>query len=68
MIRNQCHACAKPLVDHGGTVVQDRDGLSYHLQCWCKVMDARRASAAAPGRRQPRERQSGPSRARRVRF
>ena len=20
----------------------DRDGVSYHLPCWCKVMDARR--------------------------
>jgi len=63
MIRNQCHACAKPLSDKGVAIAMDRDGFSYHLECWGRVMDARRASAAAPSRRQPRDGQSSPSRA-----
>ena len=37
-----------------------RDGLSYRyrLQCWCTLMNARRAAAAGAGRHQPRERRS----------
>jgi hypothetical protein len=44
MIRKQCVACAKPLGVDGGTVLMDRDGRIYHIQCWCQMMDAQAAA------------------------
>src|SRR5262245_18666343 len=41
MYRGDCHICLKPLL--WGTVVMDRDGLCYHLPCWCHFMDIRTA-------------------------
>ena len=41
MNRGKCLICAKPLLDH--TVLMDKDGASYHLPCWVRMMDVRLA-------------------------
>ena len=39
MQRGLCAICSKRLVEQ--TVLMDRDGVSYHLQCWVRMMDIR---------------------------
>jgi hypothetical protein len=41
MRRGDCSLCSKPLHDEPGPVVMDRAGVSYHLACWCRLMDIR---------------------------
>jgi hypothetical protein len=68
MIRGTCQRCGKPLRDVLGPVVVDRDGRSYHFDCWGRVMDEQRAgdprsqAGDRPAARRPRRKRGAPAR------
>jgi hypothetical protein len=37
----RCQACLQSLSEVKGPEVMDRAGHTYHLTCWCTLMDAR---------------------------
>jgi hypothetical protein len=37
----ECHACHKSLGEVRGPELMDHEGRTFHLTCWCKMMDAR---------------------------
>ena len=59
VIRGACGRCAKPLRDVLGPVVADRDGRSYHFDCWTRLMDEQRAEAARDSSPRPRPARQG---------
>jgi hypothetical protein len=55
-----CHACGESLSTSLSAVLMDREGVSYHLICWCKIMDAqaaveRRGTRPPPRAKPPRK-------------
>ena len=41
MVGNTCHICSKLLRFDIGAILSDREGRSFHIACWCQMMDVR---------------------------